>query len=128
MYDNNMKVALRTGGAESLNVYSVGCACLNQVSSQSNYVLSFREGGARDLLGYAAFPWDYGSRPAQDGVVIRYSSMPRGTLAPYNLGRTLTHEVGHWLGLYHTFQVSRGPSATFSPCLLYPIPFATTTS
>jgi hypothetical protein len=52
------------------------------------------------LLGYAQFP---GGPAATDGVVILYSSFGRtGTVsAPYDKGRTATHEVGHWLNLRH---------------------------
>lgn len=52
------------------------------------------------LLGYAQFP---GDAAATDGVVINYTAF--GTMgtaqAPADGGRTATHEVGHWLGLYH---------------------------
>jgi hypothetical protein len=51
-------------------------------------------------LGYAQFP---GGPAATDGVVIDYRYFGRtGTVvAPYNKGRTATHEVGHWLNLRH---------------------------
>jgi Pregnancy-associated plasma protein-A len=53
-----------------------------------------------DLLGYATLP---GFDPSLDGVVIDYRYFGRnlGALAPFNLGRTATHEVGHWLNLEH---------------------------
>lgn len=62
------------------------------------------------LLGYATFPGGTGltglsgfGTATTDGVVILYSAFGNtGTVsAPYNKGRTATHEVGHWLGLRH---------------------------
>jgi hypothetical protein len=52
------------------------------------------------LLGYAQFP---GGPAATDGVVITHTGFgTTGTAAaPFNLGRTATHEIGHWLNLRH---------------------------
>jgi hypothetical protein len=53
-----------------------------------------------NALGYANFP---GSSANQDGVVINYKAFGRNGIAkaPYNFGRTCTHEIGHWLILSH---------------------------
>ena len=52
------------------------------------------------LLGYAQFP---GGAAATDGVVCDYQAFGNtgAAAAPFNLGRTATHEVGHWLNLRH---------------------------
>ncbi len=80
--DQPAKKALHQGRANTLNIYIAGLG--------------------DGLLGYAFFPVP--TPLYRDGLVILNESMPGGSAAPFNKGDTATHEIGHWLNLYHTFQ------------------------
>jgi len=58
----------------------------------------------KNLLGWAYFPFSAPEDSYIHGVVMHYGTVPGGFLAPYDLGGTLVHESGHYLGLFHTFQ------------------------
>lgn len=79
-----MKQALHLDTSRWLNIYS---------SSLGN-----------SLLGWATFPGAGVEGNPDQGLVILDQSMPGGSSAPYNLGDTGTHELGHYVGLFHTFQ------------------------
>ncbi|MBW1791800.1 MAG: zinc metalloprotease, partial [Deltaproteobacteria bacterium] len=79
-----MKQALAISPATTLNVYTGDI------------------GGG--FLGWSYFPSSFPEDNYMHGVVLLYSSLPGGSAYPYNEGDTGTHEVGHYLGLYHTFQ------------------------
>ena len=83
-----VKRALYEGDRRTLNVYTGALGKL--------------------LLGWAYYPSSFvgdGALPRfYDGVVIDYRSMPGADFGPYDEGDTLTHEVGHWFELLHTFE------------------------
>ena len=94
-----MKNALRKGGPETLNIYTTN---------------------GDVYLGWATLPFYYKFGPSYDGVVLWWASLPGTGLAAtgvaeepdgvltYDQGDTGTHEVGHWLGLEHTFGPGNG--------------------
>jgi hypothetical protein len=84
--EREMKKTLKQGGANALNYYSTT---------------------AGPYLGWAYFPSIVGNATSYlDGIVVDWESMA-GTstryAGQYDLGKTGTHEAGHWVNLHHTF-------------------------
>lgn len=70
------------------------------------YYLNLWVGNIAGVLGYAYMPGTM-----HDGVVINYRYFGLNNKPPFHLGRTVTHEVGHWLNLYHTWGLNTGCEA-----------------
>ncbi|WP_204043715.1 zinc metalloprotease [Acrocarpospora phusangensis] len=83
-HEDAMKTGLRRGSRDTLNLY------VGQLSEL--------------VLGYSTYPHWYKNSPRLDGVVIDWRSLPGGALRDYDRGFTGVHEIGHWLGLLHTFE------------------------
>ena len=86
--DKRMKRALHVGNARTLNIYINGGG----------------PSGDQPALGWSRFPWQYAGAPRLDGVSVNVAALAGGRAVGYNLGDTVIHETGHWLGLFHTFQ------------------------
>jgi hypothetical protein len=96
--EDQMKNTLRKGGPETLNIYTTN---------------------GDVYLGWATPAFYYKFFPKYDGVVVWWATLPGTGLAgadpdepdgilTYDQGDTGTHEVGHWLGLDHTFGPGNG--------------------
>lgn len=92
-WDKLSKRSHHLGGRDTLNLYFA-----DPGGSPSH------GGQTTGLLGWSRFPWEQRRTPLLDGVTVNVGSVPGGSSTGYTEGDTLTHEVGHWLGLYHVFQ------------------------
>lgn len=68
---------------------------------------------ASGALGYATFP-QTSAGDGEDGVVLAWNVVGRNApqAGMFNQGRTATHEIGHYLGLFHTFQDGCGSASS----------------
>ncbi|PWN43886.1 hypothetical protein IE81DRAFT_287955, partial [Ceraceosorus guamensis] len=80
-----MQRTLKKGGVETLNIYTTNL---------------YDDG----LVGYSSFPTDYQDDPDSDGIIVDYRTVPGGTIPSFNMGRSISHETGHWVGLEHPFE------------------------
>ena len=103
--ERDMKKTLHEGGFETLNIYT---------------------NLAGGYLGYAYYPGLPDSRQYLDGVVLHWATVPGASTqfaGRYDLGQTLSHELGHWFALEHTFQGAcnaKGDSVEDTPAMAVP--------
>jgi Pregnancy-associated plasma protein-A len=103
-----------TGITRSTNTtwFNDGGQYYNSLAWDTNRYLNIYTNNGGGALGYVPdLPQGGIVGSSSDRVVILYSTFGRNApFSPFNLGRTVTHEVGHYLGLYHTFSGGCGTS------------------
>lgn len=77
-----MRAATRQGGKNTLNIWSVKVP----------------------YEGWSDFAWDAERLKATDGMLLNWTTLPGGSHPKHDEGKTASHETGHWLGLWHTFE------------------------
>nr|WP_052477813.1 zinc metalloprotease [Kibdelosporangium sp. MJ126-NF4]CTQ88517.1 hypothetical protein [Kibdelosporangium sp. MJ126-NF4] len=77
-----MRRATREGGKSTLNIWSVNLP----------------------YGGRANFAWEAETHKDIEGVMLVWTVLPGGSDPAHNQGNVASHEAGHWLGLYHTFE------------------------
>jgi hypothetical protein len=98
--EDAMKRATRRGTARTLNIW------INDLKDTSD--------PTKTLLGHATFPWQYKSKPKLDGFVLNYKELPGvSRRGPHTQGKTAVHEIGHWMGLLHTFHDACNPPGDY---------------
>lgn len=96
--------------------YNDGGGYYNTLAWDTNRYLNIYTNSASGALGYVPdLPQGGIAGSNSDRVVILHSTFGRNApFSPYNLGRTVTHEVGHYLGLYHTFDFGCGTNSCYT--------------
>ncbi|MCB1057160.1 MAG: hypothetical protein KDD11_16785 [Acidobacteria bacterium] len=117
MADEDPLTGLQTSGITRSNNdtwYNDGGAYYNTLAWDTNNFMNIYTNQAGGNLGYVPdLPQGGLAGSDSDRVVILWTAFGRNSsLSPYDLGRTATHEVGHYMGLYHTFNSGCGTATT----------------
>lgn len=103
-----MKKALRRGGYGALNIYFQSNLTSDPGSPSSSVLLGYCTLPTKITYTWNGMTYTYPAADyATDGCNVLAGSMPGSPNAVYGYdrGKTAVHEVGHWFGLLHTFQV-----------------------
>ena len=108
----NLVEVIRSMDNDAFNVDSVQSRIIRENTRRGSCADLNIYSGRSMFLGYATFPFQCAPAGNEDptivsrgdSVVIDYGSVPEGNTNFFNEGDTLVHEVGHWLGLFHTFE------------------------
>ncbi len=84
---------------------SAEAACKRTLAIDPTHVLNiYTSGIPNGQIGWAYYPWAFAESNTLQGLVVHYGTLPGGSVSHYNQGDTATHELGHYFGLYHTFE------------------------